>query len=148
MKLKTLTIYAALIGSAFAGLTQQKEGTKIPGDALKLDQENYLTDTNGKADPSRMIVTPVGKLIRIYRTDGFYYTGKVTEIEESDAYFKIYGTIFNVPGAQFGFVLAKGGVFAGAVVEAGKESAYVMEYSPEHKGYVLFKSTKYSKPQA
>ena len=145
--MKASLLILSLVASAsysFGGMTQQKETTNKH---ITLDQESYFTDENGKADPARIINTPIGKLVKIYRPDGFCYTGKVTEIEESDTVFKIYGTVLNVEGAQFGFVLAKGGVFAGAVVESDKDNTYVLEYSDAHKGYALFRSSKYGKPR-
>jgi len=148
--MKTITTALCLVvaNMTLAGINLEQKSSAVPGFKLQLDQETYFTDTQGKADPGIIVHTPIGKSVRIYRTDGFCYTGTVTEIEDGETYFKIYGTIHNVEGALFGFVLAKGGVFAGAVVEKEKENTYVLEYSRAHKGYVLFRSTKYNKPAA
>ena len=144
MKTSVLTAIALLVLTS-SGTAIKKE--EIEARSLNLERETYFTDTTGKALPERMIKIQVGKLVRIYRTDGFHYTGKITEIDESNNYFKIYGVVFNVPDTQFGFVMSKGGVFAGAVVEPDKDYAYVLEYSDIHKGFVLVKSTKYNKPR-
>ena len=148
MKTITTAFYLALVTTVLAGINQEQKPATVPGFKLQLNQEAYFTDIHGKADPNIIVHTPIGKSVRIYRTDGFCYTGMITEIEDGETYFKIYGTIHNIPGGRFGFVLAKGGVFAGAIVEEDKEKTYVLEYSAAHKGYVLIRSTKYNKPQA
>jgi hypothetical protein len=145
MKKNILLFWLGLSLASTAGLVNETTPT---GFKLQLETETYLTDTQGVASAKQMITVPVGKLVRIYRTDGFYYTGQVTEVEESDTHFKIYGKVLNVEDTQFGFVLAKGGVFAGAVVEKEKEKTYVLEFSEAHKGFVLVRSTKYNKPGA
>jgi hypothetical protein len=148
MKIITTGLYLTLINVLLGGASLEQKQPPITGFKLQLDQEAYFTDVHGKADPGIIANTPVGKSVRIYRTDGFCYTGVVTEIEDSETHFKIYGTINNVPTGRFGFVLAKGGIFAGAIVEEEKEQTYVLEFSPAHKGYVLLRTTKYNKPQA
>lgn len=148
MKIITTVLCLALVDSVFGGANLDLKQSSVPGFKLQIDQEAYFTDIHGKADPSIIAHTPIGKAVKIYRTDGFCYVGTVTEIEDSETHFKIYGTINNVPTGRFGFVLAKGGIFAGAIVEEEKEQTYVLEYSPAHKGYVFFRTTRYNKPQA
>jgi len=148
MKKTTTALCFIVANMVFAGMTQEQESGVVTGFKLQLGQEAYLTDVYGKADPARIVQTPIGKSVRIYRADGFCYTGTVTEIEDGETYFKIYGTINNVPDTRFGFVLAKGGIFAGAVVEKENEKTYALEYSEAHKGYVLCRSTKYNKQGA
>jgi hypothetical protein len=126
---------------AYSGITADK----IPGFKLQLAEETYLSDRNGVLSADQISRVELGRLVRIYRTDGFYYTGKVTAIEESDSTYKVYGDVNNVKNTHFGFVLAKGGVFAGAVVEIDNKQTYVVELSEVHKGFVLQLTTKYDK---
>ena len=116
-----------------------------PSYGPRLDVEHYLSDTTGTILPSQVIKSTIGDLIRIYRPDGFYYTGKITEIEEGDGIFKIYGQINNVEDAGFGFVLVKGGIFAGAVVERKTSKTYVLEFSENLKKFILVRSFKNDK---
>jgi len=137
-----LLLGLALTTSAIGGLAKKSE---IPGYKLQLAEEAYLTDKNGVASPEQVINVQLGRLVKIYRTDGFCYTGRVTEIEESPEVYKVYGTVDNVEGARFGFVLAKGGVFAGAILDIKNDSVYAMELSELYKGYVLVRSFKHDK---
>lgn len=130
----------------FAGLSTDKQ--TIPGFKLQLEEETYLTDKNGIVVPGQVIKVPIGKLIKIYRTDGFCYNGMITEIEEADTHYKVYGKINNVDDTTFGFVLAKGGNFAGAILERKNSKTYVLEFDMERKGFVFVLSTKYDKPGA
>jgi hypothetical protein len=136
-----LAVYCLLMTSALGGLALDK----VPGHKLELEQEILLTDLQGVAIPAQIVKASVGKLVKIYRTDGFIYSGKVTEIEESEGVFKIYGDVLNVPGVKFGFGLAKGGHFAGAVLDKENDSVYVLEFSDAHKGFVLKRAYKYDK---
>ena len=141
------TLLASLFASSllFAGAITDKSKSAVPGYGLKLGLESYLTSTTGILSPAQIINTPIGSMIKIYRTDGFCYQGQVTQIEETDEYFKIYGTITNVPNTGFGFALAKGGIFAGAVVERNDSKVYTVEFSELHKGYVFVRSTKHER---
>jgi hypothetical protein len=145
MKIYTLLASILATSIAFASATADKSISAVPGFGLKLGVESYLTSTTGILSPAQIINTPIGSMIKIYRTDGFCYQGQVTQIEESDEYFKIYGTINNVPNTGFGFALAKGGIFAGAVVERDDSKVYTVEFSELHKGYVLMRSAKHEK---
>lgn len=130
--------------SAIAGLNKDKS-QDVPGFKLQLEQESYLTDKNGVAIPEQIIRLKVGKTVRIYRPDGFCYGGEVTEIEEAEGLFKVYGNVLNAEGVRFGFALAKGGKFAGAIIDKANDTVYVLEFSAEHKGFILRRSYKYDK---
>lgn len=121
----------------------------LPDFRFKLDIEKPLTDTQGVAGPSLVAGSQVGDNIIIFRTDKFCYKGKVTSIEESPDIIKVYGDIYDKEGeTSFGFVMAKGGVFAGAIVNKKKNTVYVLEFSPEHKGYIFVESLIHRKPEA
>lgn len=143
MKLALALLF--LTSSAVAGLVAEQ---KVAGFKLQLEEEVYLSDPSGVLILKQMMGVQIGRLVRIYRTDGAYYQGRVTEIEETDTAYKIYGTIHSVEGAKFGFVLAKGGVFAGAVVEIKSQVVYAVEFSEAHKGFILMRTHKYDKPQS
>jgi hypothetical protein len=143
MKLALVLLF--LTSSAVAGLVAEQ---KVAGFKLQLEEEVYLSDPTGVLIPKQMMTVQIGRLVRIYRTDGTFYQGRVTEIEETDTTYKIYGTIHSVEGAKFGFVLAKGGVFAGAVVEIKSQVVYAVEFSEAYKGFVLVRTHKYDKPQS
>jgi hypothetical protein len=142
----SLFLYPAML---MAGMSVDKPAPTIPGLRLLLEQETFLTDKTGVAIPNQIINVPIGKSVILYRTDGTCYKGTVTEIEEGDNYFKLYGKINNLDeGASFGFIMAKGGNFAGAIIEKKSNKTYVLEFSSEHKGFVFVLSTKYDKPSA
>jgi len=148
MKLKFVCSLALVFLSSSSTKAGLKAEDQLPGFRLQLEEETYLTSKSGVASPEQVSKAQLGRTVRIYRTDGFCYTGVVTEIQESEGVFKIYGKINNVKNTQFGFVLAAGGIFAGAVLETDEDKAYVLELSPEHKGYVLMFTSKYRKPAA
>lgn len=139
----TLVLLLTACGIVNAGITTNKPPALVPGFSLKLAEESYFTDVHGVFCPAQMVVTPIGNLVRIYRPDGNYYAGMVTEIEETETAYKIYGVVNNVKDTNFGFALAKGGVFAGAVVEKSEAKIYTVEFSESHKGYVLMRSAKH-----
>jgi len=134
-------IFCLITFNSFASIKESE--IEIPGHKLQLKQETFLTDTNGIMNAAAIVNVTIGSSIKIYRTDGFVYSGKITEIEEGADFYKIYGFIHNVEDSQFGFVIAKGGVFAGAVVEKKNKKTYVLELSIPHKGYILMLSSKY-----
>lgn len=133
-----------LVHTTFAGLSTDKS-QEVSGHKLTLTQEEYLTDKQGVAIPEQIAKAVVGKLVKIYRPDGFCYNGKITEIEESNDLLKVYGDVLNVESARFGFALAKGGKFAGAVLDKNSDTVYVLEFSAIHKGFVLKRSYRYDK---
>jgi hypothetical protein len=130
------------------GLAIVKERDVIPGLQLRIEAQIQLTDKNGVAIPSQIIKAVVGRLAVIYRTDGFKYDVQITEIEESDEYLKVYGKALNTEDTNFGFVMAKGGSFAGAIVERKDNKTYVLEFSEAHKGFIFVRSYKHDKPSA
>jgi hypothetical protein len=144
MNIKNIVSFLLISNLSIASLVIDPP-QKVPGFKLSIDNFLYLTDTNGVALPEQVINAQIGKSIKIYRTDGFCYDGMITEIQESDDLYKIYGLINNVDDASFGFVIAKGGVFAGAVVEKKNAKTYVLEFSPRHKGYVFNLTNRYNK---
>jgi hypothetical protein len=144
MKTRVLALSLICYSSALlAGLAIEKPS--VPGFKLQLEEQLHLTDTQGVFIPKQMVAAPIGKKVKIYRTDGFCYEGMVTTIEETDDSFRIYGTIDNVKATRFGFVMAKGGIFAGAVLENDGEKAYALEFSEAHKGFVLVRAYKHDK---
>lgn len=129
--------------SALGGIN--KNSSDVPGHRLVLEQEVYFTDKQGIAIPEQIAKAEVGKLVKIYRPDGFCYEGKVTEIEEADGLLKVYGEVLNLESGRFGFALAKGGKFAGAVLDKNSDTVYVLEFSDVYKGFVLKRSYRYDK---
>jgi hypothetical protein len=111
--------------------------------ALSLDQEYHITDSHGVVIPGQLVYAKTGATVSIKRTDGFVYVGKITDIQEEEGSFKVYGQMDNVENAFFGFSILKGGVFAGAIVEKTANKTYVLEFSLEHKGYIFLRSLKY-----
>ena len=142
----TLLVSVLLSGTLTAGLNI--DNNKITGYKLQLDEELYLSNQQGVVNPAQFVKAELGRHVRIYRTDGVYYTGVINEIEEAAAWLKVYGVIDNVKNTRFGFVLAKDGVFAGAVIEQDEDKVYALDYSSEAKGYVLLRTFKYDKPKA
>jgi hypothetical protein len=112
---------------------------KIP--VIELQQEKYITDTNGVANPNTIIRLLPSNTIKIYLPDGTELKGVVTKIEEiNKEVFKVFGDIQNKPNTGFGFVLTKNGIFAGAVVFRDEDTTYTLKYSEEAKGYILIKT--------
>lgn len=110
---------------------------QIPGERLELGIENSITTNQGVLIPSQLFELTIGRLVKIYRPDGFCYQGKVTRIEKASEYYKVLGVINNVDDSGFGFVLTKDGKFAGAVLERGKKKLYTLVYSEEINGFIL-----------
>lgn len=137
LKYSVLICSLGLSSIVTAGIVAEN---KVPGFKLKLDEETYFSDTLGVFNPQQVCDAEIGRLVRMYRTDGFCYTGRVTETEQTEKHYKVYGTINNVDNTQFGFVLAKGGIFAGAIVENDTQITYVLKLSEAHKGFILVKS--------
>lgn len=123
-----------------------KERPTIPGLALRIEGQLHYSDEHGVILPSQIIKSIAGQLVTFRRTDGFKYDAQITEIEESDDYLKVYGKILNVEEANFGFVMARGGNFAGAVLEKKNQKTYVLKFSEPHKGFILELNNSYNKP--
>jgi hypothetical protein len=145
--MKAIAAILLLLGAQTTDAGIKSEEKIIPGLKLRIEGEVPLTDNNGVVIPSQIIKMQVGKLVSIYRTDSFCYRGQVTEIEESAETLKVYGQILNVPGSKFGFVMARGGQFAGAIIESKENKTYVLEFSLPHKGFIFMRSTKHEKPE-
>jgi hypothetical protein len=143
MKLTTLLLSLLFAGLSFAQEVNDIAPSQQSGLRIKLAAEKYFTDTNGVFSVAQLIKATVGNQVRIYRTDGGFYTGQITEIEETSEYLKIYGYVFDGNDTRFGFALAKGGVFAGAVVEKNKDKVYTVEFSAAHKGYILLRAQRF-----
>lgn len=116
------------------------------GAKLKLQNELYFTDTNGVANPTAVASSVVGELVRIYKTDKEYFTGIITEVIEDNTTLRVFGKITNSDSATFGFTLAKGGIFAGAIVDVKNEKTYILELDLDAKGYILKLTNRYDKP--
>jgi len=142
---RILALFLLLPLQCVAGL---KEDKLPPGFKLRIAAQLELTDKNGVVIPAQVVKSEVGMLVTLSRPDGFRYDGQITEIEESDTYLKVYGKIFNVPETNFGFAMAKGGIFTGAVLEKQDNRTYVLEFSDAHKGFVFMRSYKHDKPSA
>lgn len=142
MKTKTtLLAIATLISSNCFGGVKSEEIPKQPFSSLKLNQETYLTDTNGILNPKMLLGLIPSNSVKIYFTDGTVLTGlvKETEIFNNEIY-KVFGEITNKNNVGFGFVLTKEGTFAGAIVFRDTNETYVVKYSEELKEFILVKS--------
>lgn len=133
-------ILSLLTVSCFAG-AKTGEIPKQPFSSLKLDQETYLTNTNGVLNPKMLLGLIPSNQVKIYLTDGTVLTGLVKETEIiNNETFKVFGEITNKKNAGFGFVLTKEGVFAGAVVFRDTDETHTVKYSEELKEFILVKS--------
>jgi hypothetical protein len=132
--------YASVLATSYI-LAADKQG----GIKLQIDQEGWLSNKFGVMSAAQIANTYAGKQVIFCRPDGFCYQGKINSVEEDDNSYKIYGDLSNVDDAYFGFVLSKSGVFVGAVVEKKDNKTYVLEFSFEHKGFVLLRTLKYDK---
>lgn len=111
--------------------------------SLKLDQETYLTDTFGVANPNTIITSKPGDTVRIYFTDGTYFTAIVKETTmHEQGIFKVFGEMTSPTNTGFGFVLTKDGTFAGAIVQRSQNIVHQLLFDETMKGYVF----KYVKP--
>jgi hypothetical protein len=106
--------------------------------ALSLDQEHYLTTTTGIINPNEIIKAAVKDLIVLYLPDGTKFSGVITKAEfKTEDKFECFGEFHSHDNAGFGFVLTKGGVFAGAIVMRNTDTVYCVGYSEAMQGYVL-----------
>lgn len=111
--------------------------------SLKLDQETYLTDTNGLANPNTIIASKPGDTVRIYFTDGTYFTAIVKETTmHEQGIFKIFGEMTKPANTGFGFVLTRDGTFAGAIVQRTGNIVHQLMFDESANGYIF----KYVKP--
>lgn len=106
--------------------------------ALKVDQETYITDTNGVLIPTSILNLIPSNQIRIYLTDGTLLTGIVKSVDiEDKKIFKVFGELNNKENSGFGFVLTRDGIFAGAVVFRNQDVSYEATFSESLKQYIL-----------
>lgn len=114
-----------------------KTETKQPF-SLKLDQITYLTDTKGVANPNTIIQTKPGDSVRIYFTNGTYFSAIVKETSMQDnGVFKVFGEMTSPDNTGFGFVLTRDGTFAGAVVQRTEDVTHQLMYDEILKGHVF-----------
>lgn len=126
-------------------ITQEVDSSiNKPPFSIKLDQEVYLTDTLGVANPNTIIRTKPGDSVRIYFSDGTYFSAIVKTTEMSDqGVFKVFGEMTSPKNTGFGFVLSKDGVFAGAVVQRDQDITHQLLFDEVRKGYIFkFVATK------
>jgi hypothetical protein len=107
---------------------------------LRLDQETFVTDKNGVANPNIIINLIPGQNIRIYLPNGKFFTGIVKSTEMvDDRQFKVFGELHGEEEIGFGFCMIKGGIFAGAICYKNTLETYTLEFSKESAGYVFQK---------
>ena len=133
-------LLSLLTSSCFAG-AKIGEIPKQPFSSIKIDQETYITDTNGVLNPKMLLGLIPSNLVKIYLIDGTVLNGIVKETENfNNEMFKVFGEITNKKNTGFGFVLTKEGVFAGAVVFRDTDETHTVKYSEELKEFILVKS--------
>ena len=128
------------------GLVILNAGLKNEVPALSISTHTVLSDNYGVMIPRQIAILKVGDLVKFYRPDKTEYIGRVTEIEETPERLRIIGDCVNFKDAGFGFVLAKGGFFAGAILDRTNGESYFLEFSLEHKGYIFLKEALQKKP--
>ena len=96
MKIKSI-ISASLLflfsvtKNSFATAKQEPK-VIIPGlNQLKINPEVSLTNDLGVVNPKLVSMLQVGDNVKISRPDGTVYTGKITETQDSDDCFKVFG---------------------------------------------------------
>lgn len=137
MKSVLLALFPLLIAQSAPKSDNSKDGSKEPF-SLKLDQESYVTDTSGVANPSVIINLKPGSTIRIYLPTGKCFTAIVKETTMlSGGVFKVFGEMTNSKDTGFGFVLTKDGVFAGAIVQRDTNTTHTLSYDDDAKGYIF-----------
>ena len=146
MNTKTYLLIGLLAPMTLLGAFKETPNLNTPDiNKLKLNQEVIISDVNGVINPKSVSLLQIGDYIRLCRPDGTIYTGRVTETVEEEGSLRIYGDINNVSDCQFGFAFAKGGFFAGAIIERKNDKIYALELSEAHKGFIFVYSAKYNK---
>jgi len=113
-----------------------------PPFSLSVDQVKFITDTRGVIMPDAVVKAAPGDTVKMYLTDGTVYSGIVKEIQfEIDKFHKVYGDVTDHPNTGFGFAVAKGGVFAGAIVERDTNTTYTVQFNEAIKGFIFVKQT-------
>jgi hypothetical protein len=109
---------------------------------LSLDQEHFISDKNGVFIPEEIIKLTAGDLIKMYLPDGTCLTGTITKSEfVSKERYECYGESTSHKNANFGFIMAREGIFAGALVMKDTNITYRLWLSVPHKGYILVKDS-------
>lgn len=111
---------------------------------LDLQRKQLTTPTNIVVAAS-VATLQVGDYIQMSSSDNKNFTGRVTKIEESPEFVKIYGSIFEHKDTMFGFMMQKGGEFQGCITDENQTIWYVMELDLNVKGYVFYKKIKFNK---
>jgi hypothetical protein len=129
-------LISTLLLTTVLGITQEPKQAY----GLKLQQNIYITDKNGVANPNVIIRLVPSNIVKICLPDGTEYTGMVKSIEEQGTELvKVFGEFLDKPESGFGFVLRKDGLFAGAMVFKDTDTTYTLEFSAEAKGYIFIK---------
>ena len=134
--------------SIFVNLTTLNAGLNLELPKLTLHMQVILSDEHGVILPRQVATLKTGDQVKFCRPDKTEYVGIVTEIQETPEYLKIFGKLTNDPNTGFGFGLAKGGIFAGAIVTENSDEIYTLEFSVGHKGYIFLKSFLHKKQSA
>lgn len=146
MKINTLILASLFFPLTLLGSVKEAPKLIVPDiNKLKLNQEIQITDNLGIVNVKIVSLLQVGDYIKMYRPDGTLYKGRVNETKEEEGSLKIYGSIDNVQDCQFGFAFAKGGIFAGAIVEKKNDKVYALELNEVAKGFIFVFTTKYDK---
>lgn len=123
----------------------EKQTAPKPPFSLRIDQETYITDTKGVANPSTVIGLKPGDAVKMYFVDGTCFTALVRETTMIEGgVFKVFGEMISHTNTGFGFVLTKDGIFAGAIVQRNSNTVHQLVYDEEAKGYI-FKFQKQEK---
>lgn len=143
--MKRFLVYALTCATtAFSGVTKQTD-EQLPQngiDKIQIDTFKFLTDKNGSFLPEQLFQVPIGSKVKIYRTDGFCYEGKVLQIDKSSEMYKIVGTFDNCKDAGFGIAILSNGTCHGTILERDKNEKYMLEFSAAHKGWVFMKTVE------
>jgi len=116
-----------------------------PPFSLKLNQETYITDTSGVANPNTIIGLKPGDAIKMYFVDGTCFAALVRETTMIEGgVFKVFGEMTSHSNTGFGFILTKDGIFAGAIVQRNSNTVHQLVYDKEANGYI-FKFQKQEK---
>jgi hypothetical protein len=107
---------------------------------LKIDSQAFCTNQLGVAIPSVILNLKCTQGIKIYLTNGEYFTGFVNKIEENSDTFKVFGVINEKKSAGFGFAIKKDGKFGGAIIIEDDKKLYELEYSEAFKGFIFMPS--------
>lgn len=137
-------VYVSLLTFSLVCSADLNAGLRNGLPEISIDLYKHVSDSQGVLQPGLLASLSVGNLVKFTRADGFQYSGKITEIEETPESLKLYGECDD-NNTNFGFAMIKGGIFAGAVINKKDSEVYTLEFSQAHKGYILLKNYKHSK---